>query len=108
VQTNQKARVKLAAYPFQKYGMLDGTVKQVGADAKDRQETGNPLSKSAQESAYRALISLGSRHLESHGRQLRLVPGMQVNAEIHLGTRTVLEYLLSPVQRIAHEAGRER
>jgi hypothetical protein len=35
-------------------------------------------------------------------------PGMQVNAEIHLGTRTVLEYLLSPVQRVAHEAGRER
>ena len=108
VQTDQKARVKLAAYPFQKYGMLDGTVKQVGADAKDRQETANPISKPAQEAAYRALISLGSSHLESHGRRLRLVPGMQVNAEIHLGTRTVLEYLLSPVQKIAHEAGRER
>ena len=38
----------------------------------------------------------------------RLVPGMQVNAEIHLGTRTVLEYLLSPLQNVAHEAGRER
>ena len=37
-----------------------------------------------------------------------LVPGMQVNAEIHLGTRTVLEYLLSPVQKVAHKAGRER
>jgi HlyD family secretion protein len=108
VQTDQKARVKLAAYPFQKYGMLDGTVKQVGADAKDRQESGNPISKSAQEAAYRALISLGSSRLESHGKQLRLVPGMLVNAEIHLGTRTVLEYLLSPVQKVAHEAGRER
>ena len=30
---------------------------------------------------------------------------MQVSAEIHLGTRSVLEYLLSPVQKIAHEAG---
>jgi len=26
---------------------------------------------------------------------------MQVNAEIHLGTRSVLEYLLSPVQKFA-------
>jgi HlyD family secretion protein len=33
---------------------------------------------------------------------------MQLNAEIHIGTRTVLEYLLSPAQKIAHEAGRER
>jgi len=52
---------------------------------------------------YRALINLGSSHLESQGRQLRLVPGMRVNAEIHLGTRSVLVYLLSPVQKVAME-----
>jgi HlyD family secretion protein len=33
---------------------------------------------------------------------------MQVSAGIHRGTRTVLEYLLPPVQKVAHEAGRER
>ena len=33
---------------------------------------------------------------------------VELNAEIHLGTRSVLEYLLSPVQKVAHEAGRER
>jgi HlyD family secretion protein len=63
---------------------------------------------SAPEATYRALINLRSDYLQSQGRQLRLVPGMQVNAEIHLGTRSVLEYLLSPVQKVAHEAGRER
>jgi HlyD family secretion protein len=57
---------------------------------------------------YRALINLSRDYLQSQGKQLRLVPGMQVNAEIHLGTRSVLEYLLSPVQKVAHEAGRER
>jgi hemolysin D len=33
---------------------------------------------------------------------------MQVAAEINLGTRTVLEYVLSPVQKAFHDAGRER
>jgi HlyD family secretion protein len=33
---------------------------------------------------------------------------MQLNAEIHLGSRTVLEYLLSPLHKVVHEAGRER
>jgi len=33
---------------------------------------------------------------------------MQFKAEIHLGTRTILEYLLSPAQKVEHEAGRER
>jgi len=108
VQANQKARVKLAAYPFQKYGMLDGVVRQVGADAQEKPEAGGSQTKAMQEAAYRALISLSGSHLENQGRQLKLVPGMQVSAEIHLGTRSVLEYLLSPVQKVAHEAGRER
>jgi HlyD family secretion protein len=89
--------------------MMDGVVKQVSADAQDKSESGNnPAIRSVQDAAYRALIVLGSGHFESRGRQLRLVPGMQVNAEIQLGTRSVLEYLLSPVQKVAHEAGRAR
>ena len=37
-----------------------------------------------------------------------LESGMQVVAEIHQGRRTIMEYLLSPVQKVANEAGRER
>ena len=44
----------------------------------------------------------------SAGKRYPLSPGMQATAEINLGTRTVLEYILSPVQRTLHEAGRER
>lgn len=33
---------------------------------------------------------------------------IQVNVQAHVGMRAVLEYLLSPVQKVAHEAGRER
>jgi hemolysin D len=108
VQPQQSVRVKFVAYPFQKYGMLEGVVRQVGADAQERPEATTPRTIPVQEAAYRTLIDLNGRELESHGRRLKLVPGMQVSAEIHLGTRSVLEYLLSPVQKIAHEAGRER
>jgi len=108
VQANQKTRVKLAAFPFQKYGMLDGVVQQISADAQEKSNGPGSGARPPQEAAYRALISLSSNYLESQGRSLPLVPGMLVNAEIHLGTRSVLEYLLSPVQKVAHEAGRER
>lgn len=46
--------------------------------------------------------------LEVDDRSYRLLPGMRVTAEIKLGTRTVLEYLLSPVRKAFHEGGRER
>jgi hemolysin D len=42
------------------------------------------------------------------GEKYAVAPGMQVAAEINLGTRTAMEYLLSPVQKAFHEAARER
>ena len=58
--------------------------------------------------AYRTVIALGEQALEADGERFSLSPGMQVGAEIHLGTRSILEYLLSPVQRAFHEAAQER
>ena len=108
IRPSQKARLKLSAYPFQKYGMLDGTVTHVSADAQERSDGPNAAVKSFQEAAYRALIALGGSQLPHGDGQLKIVPGMAVSAEISLGTRTVLEYLLSPIQKVAAEAGRER
>jgi HlyD family secretion protein len=107
VQPAQKSRIKLAAYPFQKYGMVEGRVQRVSADAQDN--AGDSTGKtSPPEAAYRTLIELESGLIDGRGAPLALVPGMLVSAEIHLGTRTVLEYLLSPVRKVLHEAGRER
>ena len=102
VRERQAARIKLAAFTFQKYGMLDGEVAHVGADASAEQP------KDAAPLAYRTLVNLKSQVLETNGQKHRLSPGMQVSAEIHLGTRTVLEYLLSPVSKAFQEAARER
>jgi hemolysin D len=107
VRPNQKTRLKLAAYPFQKYGMLDGAVRHISADAQEKSNEPG-AAKPFQEAAYRTLIALNVNYLASQGNKLQLVPGMLVNAEIHLGTRSVIEYLLSPVQKVTHEAGRER
>jgi HlyD family secretion protein len=58
--------------------------------------------------AYKTLGNLKSQFLEADGEKHRLTAGMQVSAEINLGTRSVLEYLLSPVTKAFQEAGRER
>ncbi len=114
VRESQTAKIKLAAYPFQKYGMLDGKVVHVSADAQDK--PGNPSGQNDGTNGeatrkgliYRTLVELDTQKLVADGKPLTLTPGMQVTAEINLGTRTVMEYLLSPVQKAFHEAGRER
>lgn len=111
VHETQRVKLKLAAYPFQKYGMIDGTVTHVGPDAADAQGAAPKAGAEPDPSMalrYKALVRLDSQTLETDGKQMRLSPGMQVVAEIHQGKRTVMEYLLSPVQKAWQEAGRER
>lgn len=108
IHTRQPAKIKILAYQFQKYGMVDGTVIHIGADASDKQPNTADNKDGQQAARYRALVSLKAQTLAADGERFHLTPGMQVSAEVKLGTRTVLEYLLSPVQKAFHEAGRER
>ena len=110
VRAGQAARVKIAAYPFQKYGLVDGTVVRVDPDASEppaaRREGagGDP----AAAGAFLARVALPAQSVPFDGVTLPLAAGMQVAAEIRLGERTVLEYLLAPVQKAWHDAARER
>jgi len=109
VAEHQAVRLKLTAYPFQKYGMLEGTVKTISADASGRDDNANASQTEPQrEPAFRALIELNQQVLAATEQRLPLSAGMQVSAEIVQGRRTVLEYLLSPVQRVVSEAAMER
>jgi len=109
IHTGEPVKIKLAAYQFQKYGMVEGRVAHLSADASDTPPNQQPgKSGSSLPFAYRALIDLKAQHLIADGVRHSLAPGMQVTAEIHLGTRTILEYLLSPVLGAFQEAGRER
>lgn len=114
VRAGQPAKLKLAAFQFQKYGLLEGRVRSVNADAT---EAPSPNTRSDALSgrdrpmgplAFRAIVELAGQQLVGEGRSYALQPGMQVAGEIHLGTRSVLEYVLSPVQKAFHEAARER
>lgn len=101
VEERMPVKLKVATFPFQKYGTVPGQIRHLSPDAADS-------SGSEARSGYRALIALDAATLERDGKRFALAPGMQVSAEIHLGTRTVMEYLLSPVQKTVMEAGRER
>ncbi len=114
VRPGMQTQLKLAAFQFQKYGLLEGRVLHVNADSTEAPSpnTGSDVVSGRDRPmgalAYRALVALASQELKADGHRYPLQAGMQVAGEIHLGTRTVLEYLLSPVQKAFHEAARER
>jgi hemolysin D len=113
VEVGQSVKLKVGAFPFNKYGMAKGIVQYVSPDAAELPDTRKRDRRDTREhamppSGFRTLVTLHHPYLERDGKQFRLTAGMQLSAEVNLGSRTVMEYLLSPVQKTAHEAGRER
>lgn len=119
VEVGQTVQIKVATYPFQRFGMLSGKLTHLSADAteinKPNTTSNNPNAAGTNENSastiatYKARIQLDQQSLvDAQGKRHQLNAGMQIVAEIHQGRRSVLAYLLSPVQKAVNEAGRER
>jgi hemolysin D len=114
VREGQNVKIKLTAYPFQQYGMIQGNIVHLGADAEELQagsrrgETPDNNAMTNIMSRYKALVRLETQTLIAQDNSFELAPGMQVVAEIDQGMRSILEYLLSPIRATLSEAARER
>jgi len=107
VRVGQPVRLKIAAYGFQRHGTLGGTIRHIGPDASAGGDASADAARGAPPGGYRAFVALDADALEHAGERLPVISGMLVSAEVHLGTRTVLETLFAPVAKTWHEAGRE-
>jgi HlyD family secretion protein len=104
VKPGDKAHIKLDAFPFQKHGTLEAKVRTLSEDAFKRDTTNMATGTDAY---YVSRIDLGASKLKNMDPHARLLPGMTLTAEIVVGKRTVLSYLLWPLTKGLDEAIRE-
>ena len=90
VQTGQLARIKVAAYPFQKYDLIEGRIQTLAPDA----QTPNSQNPNAPQ-GYKAIVALDTQFIESlngnAAQRKGQESGMQVVAEIPQGRKTIRE-----------------
>jgi membrane fusion protein, hemolysin D len=121
VHAGETAAVKIAAFPYTRYGLLYGKVESVSADAVspdlrqdatglDRPAQGRAASAAAtaQEPVYQARIRLDRTQMKIGDNMVDLLPGMAVSVEIKTGRRRIISYLLSPLLKYGHDAIRQR
>lgn len=99
VLAGQRVSVKLDAFPFTRYGTVDGEVIDVSRDANKDDKLGL---------VYPVRVRLDAGDIKVDGKRVAIAPGMAVNAEIITGDRRVIDYVLSPILRYRQESGRER
>ena len=104
VKVGDVAEVKFDAFPFQKHGSLKSTVRVITEDAFKRE---NAAPGGGTEAFYLSRVALGGGHLKKLGPRERLLPGMTLTAEVVVGKRTVMSYLLWPLTKAMDESIQE-
>ena len=99
VKVGQSATVKIEAFPYTRYGYLNGSVVSVSNDAVPDKKLGL---------SFVARVRLPTNRILANGQWIRLTPGMEVTAEIKTGKRSVAHYFLDPAIQTAQESMRER
>jgi adhesin transport system membrane fusion protein len=99
VHVGQRAVVKITSYDYSIYGGLEGKIEYISADSIQPQQ-GEPF--------YVTHVRTARNAIAFQGRELRVIPGMTANVDVLTGKRSVLDYLLKPVNRARERALRER
>jgi hemolysin D len=99
VKPGQDAEVKVETFPYARFGLLHGTVKQIADDARQDEKLGL---------IFATQVDLQSEDMYIGGRRVWLKPGMAVTVEIRTGRQRVLSYLLSPLVQNVRESFHER
>ena len=113
VHPGDTVTIKFDTFPFTQYGAAEGKVRVVSADSftsnPDEKQRGVQQASAGNNAAtfYRARISLDEIKLHGTPPGFHVGPGMTVMADIKVGERTVVSYLLSRVLPIAMDGMRE-
>jgi len=100
IAAGQKALIKISAYDFYQYGGLNGVVEQVSADSI--------YDSNSKETFYVVLVRSDETSLKMGKGTHAIIPGMTADVDIVTGEKTILTYLLKPINRARHEALTER
>jgi hemolysin D len=113
VRVGDAVTIKFETFPYGLYGTATGTVRSVSPDSfKDPEAAPSKDVKTRAEGAmgvlfFRAKMSIDEVRLHDLPQGAQIVPGMPVQADIRVGKRTIMRYLMSRFIPVATEGMRE-
>ncbi|QEE08995.1 HlyD family type I secretion periplasmic adaptor subunit [Bartonella kosoyi] len=99
LEKGQRAYVKFSAFPPERYGVIYGTVMNVGTTARHQQEING---------AYAVLIKIDQDHITFIHQELKFIPGMTVTADVITSKRRLISYFFEPITKILEQSLKER
>lgn len=113
VRLGDKALVKFATFPYQQYGGADATVRTISADSfvggpsAGGQQDNEVTPDSSSKEFYRVRLRVDRYTLHGVPSFFHPQPGMPVTADIRVGKRTIMQYLLNSFMPLMTDGMRE-
>ncbi len=102
VRADQVVQLRYQAYPYQKFGHQGGRVLEVSRTPLQPNEmSGLALPAANGEPLYRITVALDRQAVQAYGRAQPLSPGMQLEADVLLDRRRLIEWIFEPVLSVA-------
>lgn len=95
VKVGQATRLRYHAFPYQRFGVYDGIIKQVSNSVIFPEETSIPGI--IKEPSYKVIVGLGKQEVYAYGRKSVLRAGMMLDADIVIEERSLLMWLFDPI-----------
>lgn len=102
IRAGDRTSVKVDAFPFVEHGMAHGRLSWISEGAFTLDDDGKPVNP-----FYKARVAVEELHFTRVPPGFRLIPGMTLTADVHIGERSVLGYLISGATRSINETMRE-
>ena len=99
IKEKMRVKVKVATFPFQEFGTIDGEVVKITPNATLDKDLGL---------VYTIRVMLKRKTINVEGKDIELTPGMAVTAEVVTRKRSILTFMLEPITRRFSEALTER
>ncbi len=94
-EVGQTVLMRYEAFPYQRYGLAGGTIKEIAQTVINPQEV--LLAVKVNEPVYRVKVNLDKQSILANGKEIFLQPGMRLSADILLEKRSLFEWLLKPI-----------
>lgn len=115
VKAGQEVAIKLEAFPFTRFGLINGVVSTIAMDSVEKAgekpiktKESDVDEKAQTTNNYQIQVALDQSFLMVSGQHMPLASGMVATAEVKTGKRTLISYLLAPLVENVSEAARER
>lgn len=103
VRPGQQVELSLQAFPYQRFGTVQGTVRTVSTTVLGPSDVGFP-GLDIKEPVFRIRVSLSRSSMEAYGQTVPMQPGMLVSAEIIFEHRSLLRWLFDPIYAVGRRA----